>query len=276
MRGRRSGRRNQRTRQLSEPLQSDQADPDGDYRGTACDACPDQPSPDDADRDHDEIDDACDNCPEDHNAGQQDLDIDGRGDRCDNCPDVANPGQQDGDGDGIGDLCDQATAIDLVFAAHDVVFDPVRSLAYAIDQEQKALYRVALPSGEWARIATFTDYPDTIALEPGGARVIVGTVNCVANWYGCNRAPGTVAVVNSTRNEVERIVPLTGDPVNVASGAVGRFAVPVYISYGTVEIRHYDAASGALLGTARASDLAHVMAHPAGDRLYHSWRATRG
>lgn len=256
----------------------DQADPDGDHRGTACDACPDKPSPYNVDSDNDGIDNACDNCPEDHNVGQQDLDVDGWGDRCDNCPEVANPDQQDEDGDGVGDLCGEATAIDLAFAAHDVVFDPVRSLAYAIDQERKALYRVNLPSGEWARIAAFADFPDTIALEPGGGRVYVATVNCPEDWYWCSRAPGSVAVIDTATNAVERIVPLTGYPVNVASGAAGRFTVPVYIGYGDVEVRLYDASTGTVLGAYAPWWFqfdGRVVAHPAGDRLYYGHWASR-
>ncbi len=108
--------------------------------------------------------------------------------------------------------------------------------------------------------------------------MFVGTVNCPEDWYWCSRAPGSVAVVDTTRNAVERIVPLTGYPVNVASGAVGRFAVPVYIGYGNVEVRLYDASTGTVLGAfapwwSEFDD--RVVAHPAGDRLYYSAWASR-
>ena len=104
----------------------DQADPDADGKGSACDPCPldEADDADDdglcADRDNccarwnplqedldaDGVGDPCDNCMAEYNSGQLDTDGDGLGDLCDNCTGLSNPNQGDLDGDGLGDPCD--------------------------------------------------------------------------------------------------------------------------------------------------------------------------
>ncbi len=115
---------------------ADQADPDADSLGSACDTCPNDAA-NDADRDglcadvdscpsdlFNDVDDdgVCgdvDNCPFDANMDQADLDQDGDGDVCDfdidddgvdndndNCVTTGNPDQFDQDVDLVGDACD--------------------------------------------------------------------------------------------------------------------------------------------------------------------------
>lgn len=67
----------------------DQLDSDGDFRGDACDSCPQIPD-DGSDKDQDGIGDACDPCPFLTNGDETDLDSDGVGAGCDTCPGIAN------------------------------------------------------------------------------------------------------------------------------------------------------------------------------------------
>jgi hypothetical protein len=119
-----------------------QENADGDSRGDACDACPNDPNKivpgicgcgvADVDSDGDGVADCIDNCPTVPNANQSNADGDGLGDACDscpndpdndadgdglcadvdNCPAVANADQADADGDGLGDACDPCTDTD--------------------------------------------------------------------------------------------------------------------------------------------------------------------
>jgi len=121
-----------------------QTDSDDDFRGDACDACPNDagndadadllcgdvdncdlvanPSQDDGDTD--QVGDACDNCIAVSNPDQLNSDNDARGNACDtdddndgqldavdNCPTVSNSGQSDGDGDQAGDACDNCPSM---------------------------------------------------------------------------------------------------------------------------------------------------------------------
>ncbi|HOI12089.1 MAG TPA: thrombospondin type 3 repeat-containing protein, partial [Myxococcota bacterium] len=86
----------------------DQADPDRDGLGSACDGCPDDPSimDDEGDGDGDGVWDGCDLCPDTVDPTNADRDEDGIGDACDNCPTIRNPDQANLDGDLKGDACD--------------------------------------------------------------------------------------------------------------------------------------------------------------------------
>lgn len=68
----------------------DQLDSDGDFRGDACDSCPQIPD-NGNDRDQDGIGDVCDPCPFLTHGDETDADSDGVGAGCDTCPGIANP-----------------------------------------------------------------------------------------------------------------------------------------------------------------------------------------
>lgn len=84
----------------------DNADPDEDGVGFACDICTTAKDPYQFDVDNDGLGDACDNCPLDSNGTQADGDGDKVGDVCDNCEGYPNTDQLDSDNDGLGDACD--------------------------------------------------------------------------------------------------------------------------------------------------------------------------
>lgn len=121
-----------------------QADADRDFKGDACDTCPNDPNddadgdnlcgdvdncdfvanPSQTDSDTDTVGDACDNCNAVINPDQANNDGDAQGDACDsdddndgrtdlqdNCPMVANPTQANGDGDSAGDACDNCSTL---------------------------------------------------------------------------------------------------------------------------------------------------------------------
>ncbi|UCD63809.1 MAG: thrombospondin type 3 repeat-containing protein [Candidatus Zixiibacteriota bacterium] len=89
-----------------------EAYPDGDNHGDACDNCDYVENPDQANNDGDSLGNACDNCIDAPNDDQLDSDEDGIGDACDNCRDDANPDQLNADGDEYGDACDPCTDTD--------------------------------------------------------------------------------------------------------------------------------------------------------------------
>ena len=95
----------------------DQADPDYDGLGTACDTCP---LDDLNDEDGDGVCGDADNCPQDANPGQENADGDALGDVCDACPNDGSGNNDDLDMDGLSNACDPDVDGDGILNEDDV------------------------------------------------------------------------------------------------------------------------------------------------------------
>jgi hypothetical protein len=96
---------------VSNPVEVDPADDDGDGKANALDNCPNDANTDQSDVDKDGVGDVCDNCPNAANRDQADSDGDDDGDVCDNCPTTANDNQANSDGDPLGNACDNCPTV---------------------------------------------------------------------------------------------------------------------------------------------------------------------